>query len=115
MGVFEGAFPQWAYLVGYNAVSALLWLAIFLRAALACLSGAGTGVEGGPDSVYPAVRGLVLFAQTLAALEILHALIGMSTCGWCSVLKSSSLCVHIHSAQRASTRWREEAQWTNSS
>lgn len=80
MGVFEGAFPQWAYLVGYNAVSAFLWLTIFLRAALACLSGADTGVQGGPDSVYPAVRGLVLFAQTLAALEILHALIGMSTC-----------------------------------
>lgn len=86
MGVFEGAFPQWAYLVGYNAASALLWLAVFLRAALACLSGAGTGSTGvlegggGPDSVYPAVGGLVRFVQTLAALEILHALIGMSTC-----------------------------------
>lgn len=69
MGVFEGVFPQWAYLIGYNAVSALLWFAIFVRAAL-------TSLTDGLDEVYPAARILVLFTQTLAVLEIVHAIIG---------------------------------------
>lgn len=80
MGVFEGVFPQWAYLVGYNAVSALLWLAILARATLTCLL-----ADDGPGAVYPAVRTLVLFTQTLAALEILHAVTGM--------------CIFIHTTQ----------------
>lgn len=69
MGVFEGAFPQWAYLVGYNTVSALLWLSILAWSAL-------TATTAGPADVYPTVRVLLLSAQGLAALEILHALIG---------------------------------------
>lgn len=69
MGVFEGAFPQWAYLVGYNTVSALLWLSILAWSAL-------TATTAGPADVYPTVRVLLLSAQSLAALEILHALIG---------------------------------------
>lgn len=70
MGVFEGVFPQWAYLIGYNTVSALLWSTIFAWTALIALT------DGGLHEVYPAVRTLVLFTQTLAVLEILHAIIG---------------------------------------
>lgn len=66
MSVFEGAFPQWAYLVGYNTISALLWLSILVQTAL-------TSFTDGLNQAYPAVRVLVLFTQTLAALEILHA------------------------------------------
>lgn len=60
MGVFEGAFPVWAYLVGYNTLSALLWLSVLARTALA-------------SSHYPALRLLVLFTQTLAVLDVVHA------------------------------------------
>lgn len=70
MSVFEGAFPQWAYLIGYNTISALLWLSIFLRTAL-------TSARDGLADTYPSVRALVLFAQTLAVLEILHAITGL--------------------------------------
>ncbi|KAF3767305.1 hypothetical protein M406DRAFT_61249 [Cryphonectria parasitica EP155] len=70
MGVFEGVFPQWAYLIGYNTVSSLLWLSIFVWTGR-------TAVTDGLGAVYPAVRTLVLFAQSLASLEILHALIGL--------------------------------------
>lgn len=73
MGVLEGVFPQWAYLIGYNTVSALLWFTIFAWTTLISLT-------DGLDEVYPAVRTLVLFTQTLAVLEILHAIIGRQTC-----------------------------------
>lgn len=69
MGVFEGVFPQWAYLIGYNSISALLWFAIFVTTAL-------TGLTNGLGEVYPAARTLVLFTQTLAVLEIIHAVTG---------------------------------------
>lgn len=70
MGVFEGAFPAWAYLVGYNTLSALLWLSVLARTALASLSS-----DGGPSHAYhyPALRVLVLFTQTLAVLDVVHA------------------------------------------
>ncbi|KAK2614764.1 hypothetical protein N8I77_001566 [Diaporthe amygdali] len=72
MGVFEGRFPQWAYLIGYNAVSALLWTFIFGRAAAVALS-------NGLSEVYlhPSVKIMVLFTQSLAALDILHSIIGL--------------------------------------
>lgn len=72
MGVFEGKFPQWVYLIGYNTISALLWSLIFTRTAL-------TVVADGPEGVYPAVRILLLFTQTMAALEVLHANLGKAT------------------------------------
>ncbi|PSS05243.1 tyrosine phosphatase-like protein [Coniella lustricola] len=70
MGVFEGAFPEWAYLIGYNTVSALLWLSISTWTAL-------TAAVDGLDQVYASLRVVVLFTQTLAALEIVHAAIGL--------------------------------------
>lgn len=76
MSVFEGAFPQWAYLIGYNTVSALLWLSIFGRTAL-------TSFTHGFSDTYPAVRALVLFTQTLAALEIFHAITGKPASLFC--------------------------------
>lgn len=76
MGIFEGRFPQWVYLIGYNAISALLWSLIFTRTAL-------TVVADGPEGVYPAVRILLLFTQSMAVLDVLHASLGkgsLSTC-----------------------------------
>ncbi|KAJ4385811.1 hypothetical protein N0V93_010242 [Gnomoniopsis smithogilvyi] len=70
MGVFEGKFPQWAYLIGYNAISALLWSLVFTRTAL-------TVLIDGPERVYPAVRVLVLFTQSMATLEVVHAILGL--------------------------------------
>lgn len=67
MSVFEGAFAPWAYLVGYNTVSALLWLCVLLRTCRVC------GAYGLAET-YAAVRALVLFTQTLAVLDIVHAL-----------------------------------------
>lgn len=70
MSVFEGAFPQWAYLIGYNTISALLWLGVFASTAV-------TTATAGGDQVYPALRLAVLSIQTLALLEIIHAITGM--------------------------------------
>lgn len=69
MGVFEGKFPQWIYLIGYNTVSALLWSLVFTRTALTVLT-------DGPESVYSTVRVLVLFTQSMAFLEVFHAILG---------------------------------------
>lgn len=69
MGVFEGRFPQWVYLIGYNTISALLWSLIFTRTALSVAA-------DGPEGVYPAVRILLLFTQSMAFLEVLHATMG---------------------------------------
>lgn len=69
MGVFEGRFPQWVYLIGYNTISALLWSLIFMRTAL-------TVAGDGPEGVYPTVRILLLFTQSMAVLEVMHATIG---------------------------------------
>lgn len=70
MSVFEGAFAQWAYLVAYNAVSALLWLSLLVQTALASFT-------DGLHHTYAAVRALLIFTQTLAALEIFHAATGL--------------------------------------
>lgn len=69
MSVFEGKFPQWVYLIAYNAIFALLWSFIFTQTAV-------TAITAGLDEVYPAVRLPVLFTQTAAFLEVLHAIIG---------------------------------------
>lgn len=84
MGVFEGAFPQWAYLIGYNIICAVLWLSISTWTAL-------TAAADGLDQVYPTMRILVLFTQTLAALEIVHAVIGMFSSHYQPFLSSPHL------------------------
>lgn len=71
MGVFEGKFPQWAYLIGYNTISALLWIFVFGRTAMLALS---NGLD--EVSMHPSVRITVLLTQSLAALDILHSIIG---------------------------------------
>lgn len=71
MGVFEGKFPQWAYLIGYNAISALLWTFIFGRT-VAVATGNGLSEA----YLYPSVRIVLLLTQSLAALDILHSSIG---------------------------------------
>lgn len=68
MSVFEGAFAQWAYLITYNTLSALLWLSLLTTTALT------TALASSPATVYPTLRLAVLTLQTLATLEILHAL-----------------------------------------
>lgn len=79
MSVFEGKFPQWAYLIGYNAISALLWIFIFGRTAAVAL---GNGL--GEVYVYPSVRITTLLTQSLAALDILHSIIGTCSQAWFS-------------------------------
>lgn len=69
MGIFEGKFPQWVYLIAYNTIFALLWALILAHTAR-------TAVTDGLDHVYPAARAPVLVTQTAAFLEVLHALIG---------------------------------------
>lgn len=71
MSVFEGKFPQWAYLIGYNVISALLWAFIFSRTAAVAL---GNGLS--EVYLHPSVRITVLLTQSLAALDVLHAIIG---------------------------------------
>lgn len=71
MSVFEGKFPQWAYLIGYNIISALLWAFIFSRTAVVAL---GNGLS--EVYLHPSVRITVLITQSLAALDVLHAIIG---------------------------------------
>lgn len=70
MSVFEGKFPQWLYLIAYNAVFALLWSLIFTHTALTSLTAPSLA------DVYPAVRLPVLLTQTAAFLDVVHALIG---------------------------------------
>lgn len=66
--------PKRAYLVAYNAVSALLW-SVVLGRTLAVL--AGNGLDKGTALVYPAVGEWTKWTQTLAALEVVHSLLGM--------------------------------------
>jgi very-long-chain (3R)-3-hydroxyacyl-CoA dehydratase len=63
-----------AYLVAYNGLSAVLW-SVVLGRTLSTL--AAEGLDRGPALVYPAVGGWTKWTQTLAALEILHSLLGM--------------------------------------
>lgn len=74
MGVFEGKFPQWAYLIAYNTISALLWIFIFGRTVALALSDGLSQVY-----LYPSVRAAVLLTQSLAALDVLHSIIGTLT------------------------------------
>ncbi|KKY33982.1 putative protein tyrosine phosphatase [Diaporthe ampelina] len=72
MSVFEGQFPQWAYLIGYNAISALLWTFVLGRTAAVALSSGLSEVY-----LFPSVRIMVLVTQSLAVLDILHSTIGL--------------------------------------
>ena len=71
MSVFEGQFPQWAYLIGYNAISALLWTFVLGRTAAVALSSGLSEVY-----LFPSVRIMVLLTQSLAVLDIFHSTIG---------------------------------------
>lgn len=85
MGVFEGKFPQWAYLIGYNTISALLWIFVFGRTAALALS-------DGLSQVYlhPSVRVTVLLTQSLAVLDVLHSIIGTPK-SFCALLCHKNL------------------------
>lgn len=65
--------PKRAYLVAYNALSALLW-SVVLGRTVATL--AAHGLETGPALVYPAVGEWTKWTQTLAGLEIVHSVLG---------------------------------------
>lgn len=66
--------PKRAYLVAYNGLSALLWSVVLGRTAATL---AANGLETGPALVYPAVGEWTKWTQTLAALEIVHSVLGM--------------------------------------
>ncbi|KAI3398259.1 hypothetical protein diail_9597 [Diaporthe ilicicola] len=63
-----------AYLVAYNAISALLW-SVVLGRTLSTLT--AHGLEQGTSLVYPAVGEWTRWTQTLAALEIVHSVLGV--------------------------------------
>lgn len=66
--------PKRAYLVAYNGISAILW-SVVLGRTVATL--AANGLDKGPALVYPAVGEWTKWTQTLAALEVVHSLLGM--------------------------------------
>lgn len=68
--------PKRLYLVAYNGVSTILWSVVLYRT-IAVL--AENGIDKGPALVYPAVGEWTKWTQTLAALEIVHSLLGMQT------------------------------------
>lgn len=93
--------PKRAYLVAYNALSALLW-SVVLGRTVATL--AANGLETGPALVYPAVGEWTKWTQTLAALEIVHSLLGM-----CCHSDLSRFDLNLHSPHRR----KEKAQERN--
>lgn len=78
--------PKRAYLVAYNAISAVLW-SVVLGRTLSTL--AANGLDKGPAVVYPAVGEWTKWTQTLAALEVVHSLLGTRDTSYPSCLPSS--------------------------
>lgn len=64
-----GLTPKKAYLALYNFVSAVLWTTVLGRTAVIALARS-------PALVHMGVGTFARWAQTLAALEILHSLLG---------------------------------------
>lgn len=63
------------YLIAYNALNAVLWSVVLGRTVATLYT---RGLDAGPGSVYPAVGEWTKWTQTLAALEIVHSLLGES-------------------------------------
>ncbi len=59
-----------AYLILYNAASAILWFSVLANVINVNVS-AGT-----PKPVYPAIGQFTKWTQTLAGMEVLHSLLG---------------------------------------
>ena len=68
--------PKRVYLIAYNALNALLWSVVLGRTVSTIYA---RGLDAGPAAVYPAVGEWTKWTQTLAALEIVHSLLGEST------------------------------------
>ncbi|KUI59315.1 Very-long-chain (3R)-3-hydroxyacyl-CoA dehydratase hpo-8 [Cytospora mali] len=62
------------YLIAYNALNAVLWSVVLGRTVATLYT---RGLDAGPASVYPAVGEWTKWTQTLAALEIVHSLLGV--------------------------------------
>lgn len=62
--------PKTIYLIAYNTLSILLWATVLTRVLL-------TTSSHGPASIYSTTGSFVKYTQTLAALEILHSLLGI--------------------------------------
>lgn len=60
-----------AYLILYNAVSAILWATVLGRTV-------GANMLRGPAFVYVSTGDFVLWTQTLMIMDVLHGLFGMS-------------------------------------
>ena len=59
------------YLIAYNWISAILWVAVFGRTGL-------HATLDGPETVYPNVGNLLKYTQTFAATEVLNSSFGQS-------------------------------------
>jgi len=57
------------YLILYNALNASLWLVVLIRTVI-------TIIQDGPGSTYDTVGGFTKWTQTIATLEIIHAVLG---------------------------------------
>lgn len=57
------------YLVAYNTLSSALWAVVLVRTIL-------INIREGPEKVYEGVGDYTKWTQTLAAMEIVHALAG---------------------------------------
>lgn len=62
------------YLMSYNAISAALWLGVLGRVIMLGLHG---GLEKGPQEVYEGSERYTRLSQSLAAMEVLHCILGM--------------------------------------
>eukprot|EP00698_Gefionella_okellyi_P003555 TRINITY_DN13346_c0_g1_i1.p2 TRINITY_DN13346_c0_g1~~TRINITY_DN13346_c0_g1_i1.p2 ORF type:complete len:240 (-),score=44.18 TRINITY_DN13346_c0_g1_i1:815-1534(-) len=79
------------YLFAYNIAEAAGWLALLLSLAKHYLTG------GAPDELYPAVASLLQLFQTLAAMEIVHAVFGL--------VRSSAMTVTMQVFSRLWITW----------
>lgn len=75
--------PKRVYLIAYNALNAALWSVVLWRTAATLLNHTTAtllthGLDAGTTLVYPAVGEWTKWTQTLAALEIVHSVLGES-------------------------------------
>jgi very-long-chain (3R)-3-hydroxyacyl-CoA dehydratase len=82
-GEINGAYLKRQYLMSYNACSAALWFGVLGRVAMFGYHGSlykgGWLSSGANEGVYEASERYTRLIQTVALLEVVHSLTGMST------------------------------------
>ncbi|KAL4800432.1 tyrosine phosphatase-like protein [Aspergillus venezuelensis] len=70
--------PAKAYLLFYNALSAILWLRILTTILSYVVSSNSSSSTSAPESIYAAIEPQARWTQTLAVVEILHSATGLT-------------------------------------